>query len=62
MYVICSPYILFAIIVIVSIVAARRDLISTTQFKIMTVGAGAFALTWSALLCAVWLAVMLEYR
>ena len=62
MYVICAPYILLIVVAIVSVVAHRRDLVSTTQFRIMTIGAGTLALVWSVLLGALWLAVWLEYR
>ncbi|WGR92017.1 hypothetical protein MTX26_17140 [Bradyrhizobium sp. ISRA443] len=58
MYVIHGPYVLLAVLAITSIVAVHRDLVSTTQFRIMIIGAGVLALVWSAYLGAVWL----EYR
>lgn len=58
MYAIYGPYVLLAAIVIASIFAFQRDLVSTTQFKIMTIGAGVLALVWTAILGGIWL----EYR
>jgi hypothetical protein len=58
MYVIYGPYVLFAAVIIASIFAFQRDLVSTTQFRIMTIGAGALALVWTAILGGIWL----EYR
>lgn len=58
MYAIYGPYVLLAAIVIAAIFAFQRDLVSTTQFKIMTIGAGLLALVWTAILGGIWL----EYR
>ncbi|WGS17178.1 MULTISPECIES: hypothetical protein [unclassified Bradyrhizobium] len=58
MYVIYGPYVMLAVLAIASIVSVHRDLVSTTQFRIMIIGAGVLALVWSAFLGAVWL----EYR
>ncbi|WP_201724300.1 hypothetical protein [Bradyrhizobium centrolobii] len=58
MYVIYGPYVLLIAIIIASLVAFQRDLVSTTQFRIMTIGAGALALVWTAILGGIWL----EYR
>jgi hypothetical protein len=58
MYAIYGPYVLLAAIAIASIIAFQRDLVTTTQFKIMIIGAGAVALVWSVVLGGIWL----EYR
>jgi hypothetical protein len=58
MYAIYGPYVLFDAIVIAAIFAFQRDLVSTTQFGIMTIGAGALALVRTAILGGIWL----EYR
>ncbi|WP_426442949.1 hypothetical protein [Bradyrhizobium genosp. P] len=55
MYVMSGPYVLLAIIAIASIVAVHRDLVSTTQFRIMIIGAGVLALVWTAVLGGNWL-------
>jgi hypothetical protein len=58
MYVMLGPYALLAVIAIASIVAVHRDLISTTQFRIMIIGAGVLAFGWTGVLGGIWL----EYR
>ena len=58
MYAISGPYVLLALVVIASFVAFNRDLVSTTQCRIMIIGAGALALVWTAILGGIWL----EYR
>ncbi|WP_197082776.1 hypothetical protein [Bradyrhizobium sp. LTSP885] len=58
MYAISGPYILLVAVVIASLFAFNRDLVSTTQCRIMIIGAGALALVWTAILGGIWL----EYR
>ncbi|WP_197086849.1 hypothetical protein [Bradyrhizobium sp. LTSPM299] len=58
MYAIYGPYILLVAVVIASLFAFNRDLVSTTQCRIMIIGAGALALVWTAILGGIWL----EYR
>ena len=55
MYAIYWPYVLLGAIAIASIVAVNRDLVSTTQFRIMIIGAGVLALLWTVVLGGIWL-------
>ena len=54
MYAIYGPYVLLAAIVIASIVAVHRDLVSTTQFRIAIIGSGVLALIWTVVVGALW--------
>jgi hypothetical protein len=58
MYAMLGPYILLALVVVASFFAFNRDLVSTTQCRIMIIGAGVLALVWTAILGGLWL----EYR